>query len=327
MACLISALANALDSNAIPDEIVYIPEGTHRITPKVDGRAQTILVKLTPENGEQVAASLQADLTARLSDNVRPIIDFDHRNTGPAAAIPKAFRYVAGQGILCAVDWTNAGRSAVEGRDFSYFSPVFLIGDDGAPAGLPARGPLGALVNNPAFREIPRIAAADASADTIETEDPTTMSKLVFAALGIDPAHAEAEASAVKAVEASAAKIKELEASIADMTKERDKLKADAEKQKAEAADARKDRAKTLVEAAVADGRIAPKDEDTKSFFTGLIEAGNAGAEAQLAKLPVLNKDITKPVVVAKQGEPEKKDEPTGLALVTACLAEEIDKK
>jgi len=327
MARLISALGNPLDASAIPDEIVYIPEGKHRITPKVDGKAQTIFVKVTPENGATVAASLQSDLEKRMADNVRPIIDFDHSNTGPAAALPTAFRYEAGKGIMCALDWTDSGRRAVEGRDFSYFSPTFLIGDDGTPAGLPERGPLGALVNNPAFREIPRIAAADASAD-IEHQDPTPMSKLVFAALGIDPAHSDAETSAVQKIEASAGRIKELEASIADLTKERDKLKADSEKQKAEAADARKERAKTLVEAAVADGRIAPKDEDTKTFYTGLIEAGNANAEAQLSKLPKQHPGIDKPLVNAGQGEPEKKEEtPSPYARVEAAFAAEIDAK
>jgi phage I-like protein len=57
---------------------------------------------------------------------------------------------------------TGAGKAAIEGKDFSYLSPSFLIDDNGIPSGLPERGPLAALVNEPAFREIPRIAASDA---------------------------------------------------------------------------------------------------------------------------------------------------------------------
>jgi hypothetical protein len=39
-------------------------------------------------------------------------------------------------------------------KDFSYFSPTFLLDDDGTPAGLPGRGPLGALVDEPAFGDV-----------------------------------------------------------------------------------------------------------------------------------------------------------------------------
>lgn len=50
-----------------------------------------------------------------------------------------------------------------ESLKYSYFSPEFYLGEDGMPADLPERGPLGALVNEPAFRSIPRIAASDSS--------------------------------------------------------------------------------------------------------------------------------------------------------------------
>jgi phage I-like protein len=59
----------------------------------------------------------------------------------------------------------------VEGRDYSYFSPSFQIGADGAPAGLPDNGAIGALVNNPAFRDMQRIAASHASVNA-RIEDP-----------------------------------------------------------------------------------------------------------------------------------------------------------
>jgi phage I-like protein len=163
---LISAgYPSALGSSA-PAEIVYIPEGDHAITPTIDGKPGKVTVSLPPSRGAAIAAKLQRDLVSRNSENVRPILDFDHRGSGSAAAIPGAFSYRPGIGIVLAIDWTNAGRSAIEGRDFSYFSPTFLLDDDGTPGGLPTRGPIGSLVNNPAFRQMPRIAASDTGGET-----------------------------------------------------------------------------------------------------------------------------------------------------------------
>lgn len=149
------------DATSVPAKIVYIPEGVHTITPTVDGKPKTITVSLPAHRGSEIAAKLNSELERRQSENVRPIIDFDHRHSGPAAGIPKSFSYESGVGLILEVDWSQAGRSAVEGRDYSYFSPEFLLGTDGTPEGIPSRGPVGALVNSPAFRSIPRIAAAD----------------------------------------------------------------------------------------------------------------------------------------------------------------------
>ena len=148
-------------TGTVPSEIVFIPEGEHRIRPSVNGKAEDVTVKLPPERGAAVAASLQAALDRRQRSNVRPWFDFEHK-AGAASALPTSFRYEPGKGIIAAVEWTEAGRKAVQGKDFSYFSPVFYLAADGTPEDLPERGPLGALVNEPAFREIPRIAAADA---------------------------------------------------------------------------------------------------------------------------------------------------------------------
>ena len=148
-------------AGVLPTEIVYIPEGTHQITPTVNGKAQQITVHLPREKGEKIAASFQRALERRHGDTVRPILDFDHKASGPAAAIPKAFRYQAGTGMMLEVEWTGAGASAIQGRDFSYFSPEFHVDDNGVPLTIPSRGSIGSLVNHPAFRSIPRIAAAD----------------------------------------------------------------------------------------------------------------------------------------------------------------------
>ena len=147
--------------------IVFIPEGEHSITPSVDGKPGAIVSKVAANRGEVIVEALNKSLKKRLSKNVRPIIDFDHADTGPAAAIPTKFTYEQGVGVMLELDWTDAGTSAIEGRNYSYFSPVFNMDrNTGEPVGLASSGPVGALVNDPAFREIKRIAAANKSQPT-----------------------------------------------------------------------------------------------------------------------------------------------------------------
>lgn len=324
MRVLISAaLANALGSG-LPDEIVYLPEGEHQITPWVDGKPRPITVKVPAARGAAIAASLQAALDDRMKSNVRPWFDFEHKR-GVASALPTGFRYEPGKGVMAKVEWTGAGKAAIEGRDFSYFSPAFLLGDDDVPDGLPERGPLGGLVNEPAFREIPRIAASDA-AGTTDIEQPPAMSKLIFAALAISAAHADAETLAVQAID-------KLKVEATDAKAEADRLKAEnaALTKKVEAADAaaataRKERADTLVKAAVADGRIPVKDTEKQDKFRAKIEAGDTFAEEILAQLPKQHDGLDKPLVTAsgdKAGTTSIDEK--AKALVTAGDAKDLD--
>ena len=160
-----AALASSLVSigGEPPAEILFLPEGDHEITPTVDGKPKTIRVKVPAARGNEIAARLQAALAERHAGQVRPHLAFQHQ-TGAASGIPKSFRYEAGKGVMCSVEWSGSGAAAIRNKDFSYFSPVFLIGDDGTPESLPAKGELGSLVNEPAFRNIGLIAAGDAGA-------------------------------------------------------------------------------------------------------------------------------------------------------------------
>ena len=330
MSKLISAALASFFGDGVPNEVVYIPEGDSNITPFVNGKPESITVRVPPDKGDAIAATLQAALTKRNESNVRPWFDFEHKN-GVASALPQSFRYEPGKGIMCAVEWTGAGRTALEGKDYSYLSPTFLMDDNGFPDGLPERGPLAALLNEPAFREIPRIAASDAAQST-ETTTPV-MSKLIFAALAISAAHADPESAAVSKIEAmnvsaaeSVKKIKSLDDQIEAMTKERDGLKTECEaaKKKCAAADAK--RASDLVLAAVADGRIPAKDTDKQDKFRNKIESGDTFAEEILAQLPKLNGDLGKSLVVAGghqvvAGSFEAKAQ----ALVTAGQAKTVD--
>lgn len=319
MSLLIASALSSPLGDSLPTEIVYIPEGEHRIHPTVNGKPKAVTVKVPVERGSEIAAALQSALEKRKGSNVRPWFDFEHK-AGKASALPQSFRYEPGKGIVAAVEWTNAGRAAVEGKDFSYFSPVFLLGENGLPAGIPERGPLGALVNEPAFREIPRIAAKDAETDSTTHR---TMPSLILAALGIDEAHHDAEKSAVakiEAMKADAAKASALE-------KERDDARAEADQLKTEAADARKSRAKALVEAAQRDGRIAPKDEATAKKYLDRLEAGDTFAEEVLAGLPKRNEGLDRSVIAANAATPPAAGsiEARAAQLVAAGQAKTID--
>jgi hypothetical protein len=82
---------------------------------------------------------------------------FDHEGKA-ASAIPRRFYW--DNGIRGEVEWTQAGRNALSGRDYSYFSPEFLIdAKKGVLRGIPAFGPIGALFNAPAFQTIERVSA------------------------------------------------------------------------------------------------------------------------------------------------------------------------
>lgn len=323
MRTLISAALAAAIGDGAPDEIVYMPEGEHEITPWVDGKPQPVTVKVPAGRGVEIAASFQKALEARQKSNVRPWFDFEHKR-GAASALPKSFRYEPGKGVMVAVDWTRAGREAIEGRDFSYLSPVFLLGDDGIPDGLPERGPLAGILNEPAFREIPRIAASDAADEPLEP--PATMSKLIFAALAISAAHPDAETLAVQAIDKLKVEATDAKAEAARLKTENEALTKKVEASDQAAATARKERASTLVQAAVADGRIAPNDTDKQDKFRSKIEAGDTFAEEILGQLPKQHAGLDKPIITAS-GD---KSGATGIdekakALITAGQAKDMD--
>lgn len=286
---IVTALARELPEDGQSAAIVFIPEGKNTITPTVNGKPKKITVCVSAGNGQTVAAKLQSDLEGRHAENVRPIFDFDHKDTGPAAAIPKKFYYEQGKGVMAEVEWTGAGKTAIEAKDYSYFSPVFLLGKDGVPNGLPKRGPLGALVNDPAFRDIPRIAAACA-VDDIEPK-ANTMDELVQCGLLNTKEAAKDNAATVAAARVTSLrqdsdKVEALNTKVTNLEKENQDLKDKVEASETEVKKAKEEKADTIVKAAVADGRIAPKDEDTQKFFRDSIIAQGETAVKALNALP-----------------------------------------
>ena len=68
---LICALDYSLPEEGKVASIVYIPEGSHTITPSVNGKPKNVEIKMEAYYGEEVAATFQRDLEQRLAANVR----------------------------------------------------------------------------------------------------------------------------------------------------------------------------------------------------------------------------------------------------------------
>lgn len=149
-----------------PACIVYMPEGEHFINAFIGGR-QKVIVDRSCLDG------LQRDLALKLTQNVRPVCYFDHK-TGPASFIPASFDYMDGVGVILKGEWTESGKKAVLGRDYSYFSPAFKLNMATCrPVGLePDDIEVGSLVNDPAFENIARIAASKAKLENFTVLGP-----------------------------------------------------------------------------------------------------------------------------------------------------------
>lgn len=206
----------ATDPAKLPDSIEWMPAGTHSICCSRDGESAEISViveeSIVPVLNEQLQA---ARTLAEAGKASRPYIDFDHAS-GEAAAIPTEFFWE--DGIRLRVEWTTAGAAAVSGRVYSYFSPEFFADKSGKVTAIPEVGPIGALVNTPAFQGIERLAA------TIKFPTMNNIAK----ALGLAETATEAEILA---------KIAELSGAATEKTIECADLKAALELKAKEAAD------------------------------------------------------------------------------------------
>ena len=301
--------------------IVFLPEGTHQITASVGGKPKTLTVTVD----DRVLASFSEDLARRQESNVRPFAGFDHK-AGAASFIPQSFRYEPGVGLLLDVEWTSAGRAAIEGRDYSYFSPTFLVSKDGIPTGLTTRGEVGSLVNDPAFEEIPRIAASHQTAQ-IEMDHLIELG-LVEASCAPDQALETAKAALaslreaaaqVETVEAANVAKKSAEDELADMKVKYNELEAANKKLMDELATKASSAADVAIEEAVKAGRIAPQDDATKSFWRSSIIA-NPNAVKALNAIPANPALSGKTVLAGRTEEPPQGPELTGLARVEAAF-------
>lgn len=152
-----STASIAPSPDALPDSIEWMPAGRHLVCCTRDDEPAEVEIEATEADAAKLNEQLQA--ARKLADEgkaSRPFIDFDHEG-GEAAAIPVEFFWQ--DGIRVRVEWTKAGAEAVQGRVYSYFSPEFFADKSGRVTAIPEVGPIGALVNTPAFQRIERLAA------------------------------------------------------------------------------------------------------------------------------------------------------------------------
>lgn len=152
-----------------PEAVPYMPAGLNHICCTVNGKAGKRAVMADQEACVRLQADLQDMIQASKDGNrARPVILFDHKS-GPAAAEPLGFEWDDQRGILLRVNWTSAGREAVEGGNYGYISPAFRL-EKGSNRinGLQSGVEVGSLVNDPAFERNECIAAGKTELDEEE---------------------------------------------------------------------------------------------------------------------------------------------------------------
>jgi len=258
----------------VPDWIMWMPGGVHEIAAHRAGKPWRGRIHVGPEDAEVVQAALAELLRGRQ----RPYIDFDH--SGGAAAgwpVEAAWREQPEPGIYIRVEWSAAGREAILGRTYRAFSPRWYAREDPDGtvhvAGLPLN--VGGLVNDPAFTSIQPIWTSRA------TQDPSMTTNTELAALQARIAELEAQKQELEARLQSDETRAALEAAQAELNTTRDrltKLEQELEARKRRDADA-------CIQAAIARGAIAPKDEASIERWRKLILEDPANADL-LARLP-----------------------------------------
>jgi hypothetical protein len=306
---LMAGLANpfGLDADTgLPESIQWMPPGTHTITAKaLNGELKTVTVTANAAGAAAIQASfaaMRAEALAGKGDE--PFFDFNH-DDGVASAHPSEF-YWAGDhpkdgGIRAKVTWTAAGAAAVKGKDYRRFSPIFLPGAGGTV--LPAQGHanMGGLVNRAAFQRIAPVAAKQAvnnPAEVTPTEAQTKATNIMKTLLLAVMASHSITFPADAGDDVVAAKASEL---ITQLGTERNALKTELTTVKASLDTAVTAHATSVVEAAVAAGKIAPQDEPTKAFWLGSLKSNAVAAKAALDALPV-NPALAGNIVQAKAG-------------------------
>lgn len=254
----------------------WMPAGRHEIQASVNGKPTRITVNVS----ESLIPILNEQLTRRLSQAEarqasRPFTDFDHEGKA-ASAIPKRFYW--DNGIRCEVEWTQAGRNALSGGDYSYFSPEFLIdAKSGAIRGIPEFGPIGALVNTPAFQTIERVSAQH---QTPNKKMEPIMTVLVAAGLAssLDPEKINSQElkQRLESLMQSEKDLGTAQAQLTQITGERDQLQTQAKATLQSAAT-------VSVEAAITAGKI---NKDAKDHWVQAFLSDPDRTQAMIQNLP-----------------------------------------
>jgi phage I-like protein len=289
-AALTTPLSLSLDHShsEVPQELQYMPPGTHRINASRAGKPVALEISVDAATAETLDAFLQAQLTKATEGNDdRPFFDFNHEDR-EAAAWPTEF-YWAGDdlktgGVRAKVDWSGAGQTAVQEKTFRRFSPTFIPDKEGKV--ISSETNMGGLVNRAAFKSIQPLFAKGAPGSPISesaTEPQTVSSGLPPQPSALKSMTIQAKLHALKLIDSVDASeesiVQAIEAKFSELETENRELKNRIE-------EAIQARASSQIEAAVNAGRIAPADTDAKSFWLESLIRDEAKAVKALEALP-----------------------------------------
>jgi hypothetical protein len=289
-AALTTPLSLSLDHSTaeVPQELQYMPPGTHRINASRAGKPVALDISVDAATADTLNAFLQAQLTKATEGNDdRPFFDFNHEDR-EAAAWPTEF-YWAGDdlktgGVRAKVDWSGAGQTAVQEKTFRRFSPTFIPDKEGKV--ISSETNMGGLVNRAAFKSIQPLFAKGAPGSPISesaTEPQTVTSGLPPQPSALKSMTIQAKLHALKLIDSVDASeesiVQAIEAKFSELETENRELKNRIE-------EAIQARATSQIEAAVNAGRIAPADTDAKSFWLESLIRDEAKAVKALEALP-----------------------------------------
>jgi phage I-like protein len=268
--------------DAVPADIQYMPPGKHRIRASRSGNPVTLDITVDPSTATTLNTFLQAQLAkASTGSEDRPFFDFNHEDR-EAAAWPTQF-YWAGDdpltgGVRAKVEWSGAGKTAIEQKTFRRFSPTFIPNEHGHVIGSETN--MGGLVNRAAFKSIQPLFAreADSGATAITRGSPSFM-KTLLDTLKEHQLIESTELSEAETLIAVKASLDRLQGEKATYLERISALES-------EQAAAVKARATSQVEAAVQAGRIPPADTEAKAFWTDALMRDEAKAVKALEALP-----------------------------------------
>ncbi len=310
-----NVLPAATTGTAAPDALQYMPPGRHRIRASQSGKPLTVEVTVDATT----AATLQAFLAARLAASTegrddRPFFDFNHEDR-EAAAWPLEFFWAGDDpkegGVRAKVEWSDAGRRAVEGRTFRRFSPTFHLDAAGRVTGSEIN--MGGLVNRAAFKRIaPLFASAIAMSPEQSDVSPSLPHSLTPSAAvpRVDTPSAARMQNVLSTlrtlglIDAAAAEEPDI---VTQLTASVGALKSEITNLKSAITAAARTRAESLVDAAIRAGRIAPKDTDARGFWIDAVLRDEPRTVKALEALPI------NPVLARVTGGPDASAEPASL--------------
>lgn len=268
----------------LPDEIQYMPPGRHRIRASRAGKPVELDVEVTQTTATALSDWLTRQLAlAAAGAEDKPFFDFNHDDREAAAWPIKIFW--AGDdpktgGVRAKLEWSGVGRKAIEDRAFRRFSPTFLL--DAAGRVIGSETNMGGLVNRAAFKRIQPLFAKGQDPQ-LETQDSkhVTMKELLknLVTLGLVEASATEEADIIAQVKT---KVTALQSDSTDLAAAKERLTA----LEAERDNAIRAKAEARVDAAIQAGRVAPKDENAKTFWVEALIRDEGKAVQALEALP-----------------------------------------